>query len=240
MIIGSGITIGSGISIDSSAITYEYDVPANVTGATVVAQSPFSGGGNSYSFAGSTSSYVYYNGSSALAFGTGDFTIEWWQYDLGSGAYPRIFWYSSTVGSNSPSLGHSQEGSTSSRACYLWPAVLNMSSTAISTNTWYHFAIVRISGKVYFYKDGTILNSGGTNNTTNVTDSSSRFYIATKSAGGLSTEQFKGYITNFRVCKGLGVYTGNFTVPTSRLNKTQSAGTNITAITNQCSLLMAP
>ena len=238
MIIGSGISIGSGIRFTGDPL--DYDVPANVTGATVVAQSPFAGGGNSYSFAGTTSSYVYYNGSSALAFGTGDFTIEWWQYDTGSGSFPRIFWYSSTVGSNSPSLGHSQEGSTSSRACYLWPAVLNMASTAISTNTWYHFAIVRISSKVYFYKDGTILNSGGTNNTTNVTDSSSRFYIATKSAGGLSTEQFKGYLTNFRVCKGLGVYTGNFTVPTSALSKTQSSGTNISAITNECSFLMKP
>lgn len=242
MFISGGMTFTNGVSFfpESTSTSTPGDTPDNVTGATVVAQSPFAGGGNSYSFTGSTSSYIYYNGSSAYAFGTGDFTIEWWQKDLGSGSYPRIFWYAATAGSNSPSLGHSQEGTTSSRACYLWPAVLNMSSTAISTNTWYHFAIVRISGKVYFYKNGTLLNAGGTNNTTNVTDTTSKFYIATKSGGGLSSEQFYGYITNFRVCKGLGVYTGNFTVPTTELNKTQSSGTNISAITTQCSLLVKP
>lgn len=240
MIIGPGINIGSGITLGSNIINSSSDIPDNVTGATIVAQSPFAEGGNSYSFSGSTSSYVYYNGSSNYAFGTGDYTIEWWQQDTGSGSFPRIFWYTSVVGGNSPSLGHSQEGSTSSRACYLWPAVLNMASTPIALNTWYHFAIVRISGRVYFYKNGIVLNSGGSVNTTNVTDSTSRFYLATKSAGGLTSEQFKGYLTNFRVCKGLGVYTGNFTVPTSALSKTQSSGTNISAITNECVLLVKP
>lgn len=238
MIIGSGITFGPGITFIGDAP--DYDVPANVTGASVVAQSPFAGGGNSYSFAGTTTSYVYYNGSSALAFGTGDYTIEWWQYDLGSGSYPRIFWYAATAGSNSPSLGFSEEGSAASRTCYYWPAISGLASTSVTANTWYHFAIVRISGKVYLYKGGTLLNAGGYTDATNITDTTSKFYIATKSGGGLSSEQFYGYVTNFRVCKGLGVYTGNFTVPTSALSKTQSSGTNISAITNQCSFLMKP
>jgi hypothetical protein len=214
-----------------------------VSSAPVVAQSPFAGGGNSYSFAGTTSSYVYYQGlSSSVTFGTGDYTIEWWQYDLGSGSFPRIFWYTSTAGSNSPSIGMSQEGSTSSRACYLWsPGASNLASTAIATNTWFHFAIVRISGRVYLYKNGTLLNSGGTVNTSNHTDTTSKWYFGSKAAGGLSSEQFYGYMTNFRVCKGVGVYTGNFTVPTSALQLTQDAGTNISAITaGQCSFLLQP
>jgi len=76
MIITSGIRISGGTSFSPEVVVAAGDTPANVTGATVVAQSPFASG-NSYSFTGSTSSYVYYNGSSALAFGTGDFTIEW-------------------------------------------------------------------------------------------------------------------------------------------------------------------
>jgi hypothetical protein len=214
-----------------------------VSSAPVVAQSPFAGGGNSYSFAGTTSSYVYYTGyGSALAFGTGDYTIEWWQYDLGSGSFPRIFWYTGTTGSNSPSIGMSQEGSSASRAMYLWnPSGTNLSSTAVATSTWIHFAIVRISGRVYLYKNGTLLNSGGTVNTANITDTTSKWYIGSKSAGGLASEQFYGYITNFRVCKGVGVYTGNFTVPTSALQTTQDASTNISAITaGQCSFLLQP
>jgi hypothetical protein len=213
------------------------------TGVSVVASSPFSGGGNSYSFAGTTSSYVYYSGyGSALAFGTGDYTIEWWEYDLGSSSFPRIFWYTATAGSNSPSMGMSQEGSAGARSCYLWtPTPTSLASTAISINTWYHFALVRISGRVYLYKNGTVLNTGGTVNTVNHTDTTSKWYIGSKSAGGLASEQFYGYITNFRVCKGVGVYTGNFTVPTSALQTTQSSGTNISAITaGQCTFLLQP
>ena len=213
-----------------------------VSSAPVVVQSPFVGGGNSYSLAGTTSSYVYYSGlGTSTAFGTGDYTVEWWQYDLGSGSWPRAFWYSSTIGSNAPSLGMSLEGSATSRSSYYWPTATNLASTAVPLNTWIHFALVRISGRVYWYKNGTLLNAGGTADARNITDSTSNWYIGSKSAGGQAGEQFYGYITNFRVCKGVGVYTGNFTVPTTALQTTQSSGTNISAITaGQCSFLLKP
>jgi len=43
---------------------------------------------------------------------------------------------------------------------------------------------------------------------------------------------FNGYISNLRFTRYLRVYTGDFTVPTSPLTNTQSASTNIAAITN--------
>lgn len=237
MIIYNGIKMFGGVKVQPDAAPIsDNDIPTVVSNAPIAAVSPFSGGGNSYSFAGATNSYVYYAGSSALAFGTGDYTVEWWQYDRGSPSFPRIFWYGS-----SPSLGMSQEGTAASRACYLWPGASNLGSISIPIDTWKHIAIVRISGRVYMYNDGVLRNSGGTVNTTNITDTTSNWYIGSKAGGGLSSEQFYGYITNMRVCKGLGVYTGNFTVPTSALSKTQSSGTNISAITaGQCSFLMKP
>lgn len=48
-----------------------------------------------------------------------------------------------------------------------------------------------------------------------------------------------GNLSNFRVVKGVAVYTGPFTVPTAPLATTQSAGTNISAITGtQTQLLL--
>jgi hypothetical protein len=56
---------------------------------------------------------------------------------------------------------------------------------------------------------------------------------------------FVGYLTNFRWVKGLAVYTGNFTVPTSALTATASAnpygGSNTVAIgSGYTKLLLVP
>jgi hypothetical protein len=56
---------------------------------------------------------------------------------------------------------------------------------------------------------------------------------------------FVGYITNFRLVKGLAVYTGNFTVPTSALTAIASAnpygGSNTQAIgAGYTKLLLVP
>lgn len=216
--------------------TYISSSNATLTGASVVAQSPFSGGGNSYYTLGSTTSYVSFPGQNSVALGTGDYTIEWFQYQTVSTTWPRIFWYGT-----SPSLGVSLEG-----YYYVWPSVNAMASYGTILNTWIHFALVRISGKLYLYKNGILISSAsGVANTTNITDASSTFYIGTKAASGLSGEQFAGYITNFRIVKGLGVYTGNFTTPTSALNAITNAnpygGSNTAAIpAGYTSVLLIP
>lgn len=210
---------------------------ALLTGTTsIVSQSPFVGGGNSYSLPASSTSYVYVPGQSGYAFGTGDFTIEWFQYQTDSNAFPRIFWYGS-----SPSIGVSIE----TGAFYLWsPGFLGLKAGLSQKNAWRHFALVRISGRIYLYYDGVIQNSGGSIYTTNITDATSNFVWGAK-IGGSSSEQFGGYLTNMRIVKGLGVYTGNFTIPTSALTAIASAnpygGSNTSAIpSGYTKLLLVP
>jgi len=240
IILGPGISVGGGITIDS--IPPDGMTPTGTSNVTVVAQSPFVGGGNSYSFTGNTNSYLWYAGSSATAFGTGDYTVEWFQYETDTAAFPRPWWYSGTTGTPTY-LGQSFEGASTTAAAYYWPATTSLATLTKTAykNQWSHFALVRISGKVYLYLNGTLQNVGGYTDATNITNTTGNWYIGSKATTGVAGEAFGGYITNHRVCKGVGVYTGNFTVPTSPLGLTQSAGTNISAITaGQCSILMAP
>ena len=58
---------------------------------TTVSQSPFIGGGNSYSFISSTNSYITTPGNIDWAVGTGDFTVEWFSYQTTLNQFQRIF-----------------------------------------------------------------------------------------------------------------------------------------------------
>lgn len=176
---------------------------------SIVAESPFNSGGNSYLFDG-TPEYLSYPASDNWAFGTGDFTIEWFQYQTDSSSFPRIF----SIGSYpSTSIGCSIEGGN----FYAWfPDGYSPGSAEPYKNTWVHFAIVRMSGMLYVYKNGILLES--TPNSNNIINSGLPLYIGIE-AGGIDPPQtqFGGYLTNFRIVKGTAVYTGNFTVPTSAL-----------------------
>lgn len=240
VIFTGGILTGDVPFVGNTSSTVTPTLASGVNTGTSPNGSPFSSSVNSYYWTagGSVPPYYYVSvpGSSGLAFGTGDFTIEWFQYETDSNSFPRIFWYGT-----SPSIGVSIETGT----FYVWSPSFTQLKTGLSQkNAWRHFALVRINSRIYFFYDGVIQNSGGTAFTTNITDTTSTFYIGSKAGTGLASEQFGGSITSFRVCKGLGVYTGNFTKPTSALGQTQSAnpygGSNTSAITNQCTLLLNP
>jgi hypothetical protein len=247
--IGPGITLTNGVAVVSSPAAVASGLGSTASTQTPTLSgfsvgttngSPFSTSVNSYQVASQPASAPYYYvsvpGSSGFAMGTGDFTVEWFQKQTTATTFARVFWYGT-----GPSLGISLEGTV-----YFWPAVSGMGNQGTILNTWVHFALVRISNRIYMYRNGTLISTaGGLVNNTNVTDTTSTFYIGSKAAAGLQSEQFIGSITSFRVCKGVGVYTGSFTTPTSPLAQTQSAnpygGSNTSAITaGQCTLLLNP
>jgi hypothetical protein len=77
---------------------------------------------------------------------------------------------------------------------------------------------VRYAGQISAYKDGTRIGAPEANNI-NITNTTSTLYFGIQSPGESQTA-FGGYLTNIRIVKGLAVYTGNFTVPTSELTVT--------------------
>jgi hypothetical protein len=185
----------------------------------VVSQSPFTGGGNSYQFfEANTNSYIDTPASSDWAVGTGDFTIEWFAYTTKTTVppYQRVF----TVNDfPNMAIGVSVEGTI----FYYWAnsAFRYTSSGAVSINTWEHWAVVRQSGTTRVYKNGALRGSS-ISDTNNITNTTSKLTIGGQNDRATNST-FVGYITNFRWVKGLAVYTGNFTRPTSALTATASA-----------------
>jgi hypothetical protein len=194
---------------------------------TTNTQSPFVGGGNSYSFISSVNSFIDTPASSDWAVGTGDFTIEWFQYQTTTTGYQRAF----TVDDfNSIDIGVSVEDAT----FYYWnnSGVRYSSSGATTANVWIHWAVVRQSGVTKVYKNGTQLGSQITDSN-NINNTIDELTIGNENTP-TTLAAFVGYITNFRWVKGLAVYTGNFTTPTSQLTATAVAnpygGSNTQAI----------
>jgi hypothetical protein len=181
-----------------------------------------------------TSYSTYFNGSTdylsitsnaAFAFGTGDFTIEFWTYinntnrqdfidiDNGGGYRLLIMYYSNALG--------------------YWPAnSLQITGPSLTINTWYHIAVVRISGSSKMYVNGTQVGSTYTDSTNYLAQPA---YFGHDHAG---STYVTGYMSNLRIVKGVGVYTGNFTTPTNPLASTQSSGTNIAAISGTSTSLL--
>jgi hypothetical protein len=230
-----------GISVSINQVsTSSFVNPTLTIGSAVTTntQSPFVGGGNSYVFSSSTNSFISTPGSSDWAVGTGDFTIEWFSYQTSAGSFPRPF----SVGTYSTAaVAVSIESST----FYYWannsPRYSNAAGTFL--NNWVHWAVVRSSGITKVYKNGTQLGSQASD-ANNITNTSSALTIGnetTKSTGAALI----GYLTNFRWVKGLAVYTGNFTTPTSQLTATASSnpygGSNTVAIPDgYTKLLLVP
>ena len=206
-----------------------------VTRAGQVSQgsfSPFSPAGWSGYFNGSSDSLTVPAGTD-FAYGTGDFTVEGWFYATSTlAAYGSMLWSQVALGHNyfyvaagegaSPVVNNYIQfiGAASGGGSTIY------SSTVFTLNSWNHFAVVRISGSVRVYLNGV----GGTS-TSNTTDFTNTSYVPNIGRYTGGTSWFPGYISNLRVVKGVGVYTGNFTPPTTALTATQSAGTNIAAIT---------
>jgi len=163
-------------------------------------------------FNGSTQ-YLSSSTTNALAFGTGDYTVECWFYlsnTSGSkiiieGSATNAFFlrYGTSYGVNN-GLGVGKNNVSDNEYC----------SYTFVTNTWYHVAVVRQSNVIKFFVNGVQQTTVGTG-----TSSFSYGNETTTLMGGTtSVEMFAGNISNLRVLKGTALYTANFTPPTSPLS----------------------
>ena len=112
--------------------------------------------------------------------------------------------------------------------------VAQLAGGSVILNAWNHVAVTMPSGAL-----GSIMTlwvNGVSQGTValDVAQTSTDFYVNGILYGGIL-----GYVSNVRYVRGIEVYTGTFTPPTRPLTDTQSAGTNISAITaGQTQLLL--
>ena len=173
--------------------------------------------GNSILFTPANSDYLSVTGSTAWAVGTGDFTVEGWFYQVNNGNTNYLFSLGNT---NTFAVAIGNGGNK--LAGYMGGTRISNQGISTSTSVWYHWAVTRSSGTYNTYFNGTRVDTLA--NSTNITDSSSTFFVG---YDGVNSSSFwPGNITNFRFVKGTAVYTGaTYVVPTSPL--TPIAGTQL-------------
>jgi hypothetical protein len=80
-----------------------------------------------------------------------------------------------------------------------------------ATGTWYHIAVCRSNGVIYFFVNGTQQTTQGSG------AASYSFPVTTTyNVGFYGVEPLNGYIDDFRITKGIARYTSNFTPQTSQ------------------------
>jgi len=180
------------------------------------------------------SAYLTTPNSSAITLNTGDFTIEAWVYTTVLGGQNGIFGKREVgqfIGVIFRVLNTTNklvmQIADASGSAWAITDISDFGLPALTINTWNHVALVRNGSSFRIYQNGV----GGTSYTYSgtITHNSSPGYIG-KSDGSTGNQFWNGYINNFRIVKGIAVYTDNFTIPSIPLSTTQSAATNIQAI----------
>jgi VCBS repeat-containing protein len=184
---------------------------------------------------GGSGQYLSAPNAGDFAVGTGDFTVEWWQYMTAMpgatsvGEWPRVWWSDSNT-----YFGVSIESyNTNAPMFYLWLNGANAVGVLSSFDTthlnkWKHFAVTRSGTSLRVFVDGSQLGSTITNST-NISDSISALAIGNMKSNAARCA-FPGRITNFHFVKGTALYTSAFTVPSSP----------VTAVANSKLLLLFP
>jgi len=190
--------------------------------------------GGSVLFNGTTQ-YLSLAGSGDFQFGTENFTIEGWFYST-SAAYQRLWCFPD--GDNVEVMG---------TQVFYWKgsgSPIGSGSNSFNMNAWTHIALVKSGGVAKVYINGL---ARIVDNTPYDSQSSRALAIGGEVDLGISGQSptvgvrdgyFVGKITQFRVVKGVAVYTNTFSTPINPLQKTQLSGVNITAITGSSTKLL--
>lgn len=176
---------------------------------------------SSLSFIGDYTSYLRIPNTPEFNFGTGDFTIEWYQYQTDSNSFPRIF----QIGAYNEvtTIGVSIEGGS----FYFWSNgsanLVTSLDPSVYKNQWVHFAISRASGTTRIFVNGiSVFSMADGQDYSSVNDlvignETSVINVEPSNptqVGNANQTAFGGILSYFSWVKGVALYTSDFTVPT--------------------------
>lgn len=136
--------------------------------------------------------------------GTGDFCLEGYARpdgNLGAASTLVEIGNAGTVGTRI-----TYNGSGAFLGIINGSAIVTATLTPI-TNIWYHVALVRYSGTLYVYINGSLVNSAA--DSTDITGSTAGARVGSDQ----SNQAFKGLLDNIRIAKGVARYTATFDPP---------------------------
>ena len=203
---------GSTTFTDSSSNGFTATVNGNAQISTT--ENKFGGASGYFDGAGD---YLQYTGTSELALGSGDFTVEFW-FNLssatGQGSFGEQGIFGCNTASNSRWTVRLQGTSTKLMSWWLnGPGSNTVGTTAIAFNTWYHVALVRSgsgTNNIKLYLNGALESQGTDTYTVPVDD-----IVIGRTYTNVAGEYFNGYIDDVRITKNVARYTSNFTPPTA-------------------------
>lgn len=196
-----GETANGSTPVDSSSIARTL----TQTGGALVSTAQAKYGAGSINFP--SPSTLQAANSSDFFFGTGDFTIEYWLYLTGTGTQ-AIGAYANGSATNANYSFQVTVDGTIRIALYSGGTAYTAQAGTPSTNTWQHVAHVRSSGTLKSYLGG--VGGSAVSANVNVNNPASSVFQIGRAQGFYP---FAGYIDEYRITKGVGRYTADFTPP---------------------------
>jgi len=188
-------------------------------------------------FDGDANTFLKCTDSDAWDFGADNFTIEYWFLESDRNRSERrvLYLYDSNqafiVGHTNDNGGQIFFSAHDSSNNLISGSLVLTSSNSLSDNdmnTWNHVAITREGSNLKIYLNGILEVTDTGYSTTAIRSDQKDLFIGYDPV--TSGREFKGYLSNLRICKGHAVYTSNFTPPYEQLEKHFIANDDLTTL----------
>ncbi len=150
--------------------------------------------------------------SADFRLGNGDFTIECWFYYKGALSSNRTL-FGLFENSSARRSYQAEVRSDGTIRFEWWPDgstgnSIDTAASTVSISTWHHYAATRTNGIITQYLNGESVASSSVGTSSFYDNTDDPFRIGALNAA--VDQSFSGHISNFRIIKGVALYTSNF------------------------------